>query len=266
MESVDKNDSALSPEQTGGSGLALPAGLADIHCHVLPYVDDGAAVFDESLTLIDMQYEQGIRTICATPHLRKGMFETSDEEIKHQFDRLQKEEALRHPDLKLYLSREYHADDLFFDRMAKYRELPLGEGGTLLVEFSSRFDLNKMLDCMLLVMGRGYIPLIAHIERYPAAASPDAVKFLIDRGAMIQINAGSLLGEEGFWKARQVRKLVHARLVHVVASDAHDSVERPPRMKEAYDWISKKVSASYAEEVMHTNPLKILTGQTLLKD
>ena len=63
-------------------------GIADIHCHIIPYVDDGALRMEEAKELLTMQIEQGVGTICCTQHLRHHMFETPDETIKEQFARL----------------------------------------------------------------------------------------------------------------------------------------------------------------------------------
>ena len=80
--------------------------IADIHCHILPYVDDGAEQKEESMALLESQYQQGVRVICVTPHLRKGMFETPDEVVIEQFERLLQRARAFEGKIHLYLSRE----------------------------------------------------------------------------------------------------------------------------------------------------------------
>ena len=90
--------------------MSALTGLVDLHCHLMPFVDDGAYDEEESLELLRMEVSQGVRTICLTPHLRAEMFETTDEEILRHFElvcRLAEEAELP---LTLYHSREYHFD------------------------------------------------------------------------------------------------------------------------------------------------------------
>ena len=233
--------------------------IIDIHCHILPYVDDGALRAAESDELLEAQYAQGVRVICATPHLRKDMFETPDETIVLQFERLKERAAARYPDVSLFLSREYHCDKLFRDKLASHQVMPLGKGNCLLSEFSYRHSEEQIHDYIRLILDSGFIPLIAHVERYPAVSdSTEQVERLIDMGAMIQMNASSILGREGRKQASWCRKLLKAGLVHIAASDAHDPDERPVELDLCADLLEKKYGAELAERLLCTNPLKIL--------
>ena len=84
--------------------------MVDIHCHLLPYVDDGAEDLDEAVELLEEQHKQGVTTICFTPHLRTDMFESPDEKIIRQFERLDRIQRENGFGMSLYLSREYHCD------------------------------------------------------------------------------------------------------------------------------------------------------------
>lgn len=234
--------------------------LVDLHCHILPYVDDGALRSAESDALLEMLFRQGVRVLCATPHLRKGMFETPDEEIRIQFSELQERAAGRSCPMRLFLSREYHCDDLFRERLHAAEVLCLGEGNTLLIEFSSRHSYEKIRDWVSAVLEQGYRPLIAHVERYPALfGNPDHVSALIGQGAVIQMNAGSILGREGFRQALWSRKLLKEGLVHVVASDSHDPEDRPPELDACEHYLRKKVGESYTQALLRDNPIQILS-------
>lgn len=233
--------------------------ITDIHCHILPYVDDGALRVQESDELLKAQYAQGVRTICATPHLRKGMFETPDETIVLQFERLKMRAAEICPDVSLFLSREYHCDRLFRDRLVSHQVMPLGNGSYLLSEFSYRHSEEQIHDYIRLIQDSGFKPLIAHAERYPAICeSTEQVEKLIDMGAMIQMNVSSILGREGRKQASWCKKLLKAHLVHVVASDAHDPEERPVELGLCAEYLERKFGAELAEELLCINPFKIL--------
>ena len=234
--------------------------LVDLHCHILPYVDDGALRTKESEQLLDMLYLQGVRVVCATPHLRNGMFETPDEEIRAQFAELQDYAARRSYPIRLFLSREYHCDKLLEERLETGSVLRMGAGNALLVEFSQRHDYDYILDRIKDLRRRGYQPLIAHFERYPAVEGDlDKVSALIQNGAKIQMNAGSVLGHEGLRQAKWSRKLLKEALVHVIASDSHDPVDRPPELDACQRFLRKKVGDAYADALMRDNPMRILS-------
>ena len=234
--------------------------IVDLHCHILPYVDDGALRCEESDELLEMLFQQGVRVLCATPHLRKGMFETPDEEIQAQFADLLKRADRLGERMTLLLSREYHCDDLFRERLEAGNVLCMGAGNTVLMEFSSRHTFEDILSWVEGVRQRGYSPLIAHIERYPALnGSPEKVSALIQSGAKIQMNAGSILGREGFRQALWSKRLLKKSLVHVVASDSHDPELRPPELDACMKVLRKIVGRDDAMALLRDNPIKILS-------
>lgn len=234
-------------------------GIADIHCHVLPYVDDGAQQKEESGKLLRMQYKQGVRYICCTPHLRKGMFETPDEDIFEQFERMKARERSLSRRMQFFLSREYYCDDSFIYRVEQKNVLTLGNSNFLLTELSSRYSPRQVFDYIQMIKRSGYRPLIAHMERYPAFLfDMDAVKELVRMGAKVQVNAGSILGREGMRQAAWTRRLIKNKLVYVVASDAHDTDIRKPELDKAAAYLERRYGQDYALRLLRQNPLKIL--------
>ena len=236
--------------------------IADIHCHVLPYVDDGAQDWDESAELLKMQYEQGVRLVCCTPHLQKGMFEIPDKEILEQFGLLKEmAEKIFRGNLKVYLSREYYCDEAFLRRLEKNAVIPYGNGGYLLTEFSHRYTPDQFFEYVEKVIDHGYRPLIAHVERYPELQDIEDIEELVRMGAKIQINAGSLLKMEGRQQARWAKKLLKEGLVHVVASDAHDVQTRTPELEKAANYLEKKLGTEEAEKLLWKNQIQIMKSR-----
>ena len=233
--------------------------IADIHCHVLPYVDDGAEHSAEMEELLVSSAKQNVRVLCLTPHFRSGMFTSEDEAVLRRFEQAKAFVEEQDLPLKLYLGREYYCDKEFLERLEAGKILPMGGGKTLLMEFSSRYDLETILKYLERVQKEGYRPLVAHVERYPAANSDtDEVKRLIAAGAMIQVNAGSLLGREGHRQKAFGWKLVKQGLVDVVASDCHDPSYRPPELGECARKIESKAGKETAQRVLWDTPMKIL--------
>ena len=238
--------------------------IADIHCHILPYVDDGALRTQESDELVEMQAEQGVSVICCTPHLRHHMFETPDDEIRRRFEQLLERQTAAeaagtsHSPIRFYLSREYHCDGLLLKKLENGEILPLGEGRTVLSEFSWRHSESQIRDFVKTILSYGYTPLIAHTERYPALEKPAQVAALIDMGALIQMNASSVTGAEGRRQAAWCKKLLKEDLVHVIASDAHDPSDRPPELSQCAAFLERKFGEDRAEKLLWTNPIQIL--------
>lgn len=230
--------------------------MTDLHCHLLPYVDDGAHDLEEAEALLVAEAAQGVTQICLTPHLRKGMFETPDETIRKQYERLKGIAAAK--DLNLYLSREYHWDSLFREKLHAGEVIPMGKN-VLLTEFSSAHSAEQILEAADEIRKHRYVPLIAHVERYPIT-DVEFIKRLRSAGALIQVNADAALGYDGRSTKKIVWALLKAELVDVIASDAHGTIDRPPRMKECFARLTKKLGGEPAKKLMYRKPMEIIMG------
>lgn len=235
--------------------------MIDIHCHLVPFVDDGAANLDEAFELLCMEQEQGVQEICVTPHLRDEMFMTDDDKVRYNFERLSrlcKDEGLS---VKLHLSREYYFDEAFEDRLPTGELIPMGTAiKTLLVEFPYYSDLDELVDAAEYVSEEGYRPLFAHVERYrPFQDDPiGAAQTLKKAGVLLQLNADSILGLDGRREKKASRELLKNHLADVVASDAHDTSIRVPHMEKCRRFLEKKFGREYAMLLLHNNPISIL--------
>ncbi len=230
--------------------------MIDLHCHLLPYVDDGAHDLEEAEKLLALEAEQGVTELCLTAHLRREMFGTPDEQLQRQYERLKP--MAEEKGLTLHLSREYHWDEQTLEKLQAGEVLPIGKN-VLLTEFSSMHSAEQIFRAAGEIREYGYIPLIAHAERCPAIG-PEEAAALRDEGALIQVNADAVLGYDGRGAKKLVWLLLKAGAVDVIASDAHDTEFRPPRMRECFARIAKKLDRETAERLMRTNPARILAG------
>ena len=232
-------------------------GLTDLHCHILPYVDDGAENLAESETMLELQAEQGVAVIAATPHMRYGMFETTAGKVGSQFERLR--DLAEEFGLQLLPGREYFCDEHFLELLQKKELQPLGYGNSLLMEFSGRYDVKTIAEYLQRAAEQGYHPVVAHAERYPCfQREPEKIKELIALGAWIQVNAGSVLGREGLRQKHLCSSWMKADCIHLVASDAHHADYREPNLGEAAEVIKKKHGSAYAQRLFLENPARIL--------
>lgn len=231
-------------------------GMIDIHCHILPEVDDGARSVREAVQMLNMQKESGVGTVILTPHFRPGMFEPTVSQIYTSYYRLKAASA--QTGVRLLLGREYHIGSRFEEHV-KQRSLPvLADSGYVLAEYSSRHSFSLIRRTSEMMLRAGYRPVIAHIERYPALADIEKVEELNRMGVLLQVNAGSILGEETRTARKYCRKLIEKDLIHFIASDSHRNNLRKPNLGKCCTYISKKTGEDYAEKIFRTNPLMVI--------
>lgn len=174
-------------------------GIYDIHCHIVPGVDDGATDIGETVKLLRMEYEQGVRTVIATPHFRFRMFETPAEKVREQFRLVEKAASEISPDLHVYLGCEFHANMEMLPMLREQKVMTMAGSRYVLTEFSHNSEESYMQERLGALLSGGYKPIMAHIERYEATRnSLDFVEELADMGVYMQINADSITGKDGF--------------------------------------------------------------------
>ena len=237
-------------------------GIFDIHCHIIPGVDDGAADIKETRKLLQMEYDQGVRNIILTPHFRFQMFETSLEKIKKQFKLTEEAAADISMDLHVYLGCEFHANMEMIPMLREKLVSTMADSRYVLVEFSHSSEASYIRERLSAMLSGGYKPIVAHIERYEATRTNlDFVEELVDMGACMQINADSIVGKDGFFTKRYCYNLMKNDLIQFVGSDCHDSKKRISRIGEASRNVTKKMGKAYAEELFVRNPQKIIDNR-----
>lgn len=237
----------------------------DMHCHILPGVDDGAMDLEQSKRMLRMAAEDGICEIVTTPHYKAGRSRrnVSSERAKELVGELQ--QWLDHEDIPihLYIGNEilynYEIDNL----LEAHNVCSLADSFYVLVEFSPKDEYAYIKSGVQKVLMEGYVPLVAHIERYDALHKAERIEELIDMGAYMQVNAGSITGRGGFATKHRVLGLLKKELIHVVASDAHDDVERVPALSKAAQTVEKKLGREVAEELFYRNPRRIIEGKLI---
>ncbi len=217
--------------------------LFDMHSHILPAIDDGAEDLNESLRILKMMQQQGITDVMATPHFYPE-FDNLEEFRKNSTEAFQKvKEFTAKSDLpNIYLGCEL----LYFRGLSKVDSLPqfcMNGSKYLLLELTD-YCIDETLFKEIVEMREnfGIEPVIAHVERYFRALKyRKFLKFLKQNKIAVQINADSVLSDR---MKKTVKKLLSLSLTCVIASDAHSTVTRPPRMKQALDTVSE----TYGEE------------------
>jgi protein-tyrosine phosphatase len=231
--------------------------FADIHNHSLASVDDGACSEEMMYQMVDAAYADGIRILCLTPHFHPIYFGDNREATLESFHKLQDYTARRYPQLQLYLGNELRHSPNCDSWLREGFCRSLGETRLVLVDFPAETGPHLIIKGLSQLLSMGYKPILAHAERY-SNLSLHTIRDLYRDGIRIQINAGSLSGSFGWSVRLRARQLLRQRLVHLVASDAHDLKHRPPHLSTGYQITVKLTEKDYADQIFYRNAVDLL--------
>ncbi len=236
--------------------------MVDIHCHIVPEVDDGAWSMETSLEMARLAVASGVKRIVATPHFQ-GVSDALEElpYIIRQFRKL--EQAVREEELPLELlpGMEVLCVSKTLE-LARRRQLPtLGSSNYVLTEFyfdASRDFIDSALQGLQLC---GYQPVVAHPERYGAVQrDPELVGGWFQRGIVIQVNKGSVLGAFGLRAEEAAMRMLTRGTVHIIASDAHSPRHRTTDFGSVRAWSLENLGREYTRILLEDNPGRITMG------
>lgn len=239
--------------------------MIDLHCHLLPGLDDGPSSIDESRALARVAVAAGTRTIACTPHVRDDFpFDTG--ELEGRVDELRADFEHESIAVELVAGGEVAVPKAMELPDDELRRLCLGSGSYLLVE-SPYTEAPGMLDDALFgLQVRGFQVMLAHPERSPAFLTDiDRLARLVDRGIRCSVTAGSMAGRFGRTIQRFCVEMLAEGLVHDVASDAHDARKRPPGLGAAFDALERRVPGlvDAASWLTSEAPSTVLAGGAL---
>ena len=227
--------------------------MIDIHSHLLPFVDDGSNNEETSLLRLLEAEKRGVTDVILTPHYKTGYNQTP-EELKEIFSRFNDKKNARNININLYLGNEIYYKKSTRKTLKENEVLTLNGTKYVLVEFEyfKPTDVTEVIYGLLL---DGYIPIVAHIERYAYVSNADIME-IKSMGGLVQVNAGSIVGDCKRRLKRRVKKLFKLSLVDFVASDEH--AFRNNYLSLAKDFITKKFGKEVADKVFVENAKKIV--------
>ena len=235
--------------------------MLDIHAHILPDLDDGPAEMKDSIALARAAFKAGTEILVATPHVLNSMDMNRNMIILNRYREFQRELETEVPGLKLLLGSEIYFRPNLSD-LVQYEVATINNTGCyMLVEFSL-LDLPKGYERELKNLQKhGIIPIVAHPERNVMALKrPSLIGSMIEAGALIQLNAGSVTGSFG----RRVKKLAHYLLkrgwVHFIASDAHSLNHRGPDLQAAVSVAANLIGVAAASRLVLDHPQIVVEG------
>lgn len=192
-------------------------GFTDWHCHLLPGVDDGVQTMEETLQILSLYEQLGIKEVWLTPHIMEDMSNTTSA-LKARFEELK---AAYQGNIALHLASENMLDSLFDERLEKNDLLPLGKDGKHLLVETSYFNPPMGLNNILLrIKSKGYIPVLAHPERYNYMDEGD-YRQLKELNVKFQLNLFSLTGAYGTEVQKKAGWLLKNGFYDLTSSDTH---------------------------------------------
>lgn len=237
--------------------------MIDIHCHILPEFDDGASSPEEAIAMAHMAADSGVTAIVTTPHF-PGKAD-SLERIPALLDRyewLRRAVRSQRLPLKIYPGAEILCLPDTLD-LAKDHTLPtIGNTVFLLTEFYFDESFSQMSRLLEGLSKEGYIPVVAHPERYHAVQEdPKLLKQWYEKGYVLQLNKGSILGSFGPEPEEAAAAMLEMGLAHLIASDAHSARRRTPHMGALGFWMEENCDPDYARLLLAENAARLLAGK-----
>lgn len=236
--------------------------MYDLHCHILPCMDDGPSSVEETRKMLKIAVQEGIQVIAATHHFFDdettiedylGLWESRYKQIQSVLEGFKK-------DIQIVKGAEVMINP-FLTQLDGLHRLCINEGRYLLIELPM-IDLPQFTEEVIHnLQVKGIVPILAHPERnYRIANNPDLLNPLIELGALVQINTGSITGLFGKKIRRCAKTLFKNNMAHLIGTDAHSAVKRPPEMRKSAQILERWVGQQRAETILVENPRAIVNN------
>jgi len=235
--------------------------MTDVHCHILPGVDDGSQNWETTLAMCRLARNDGIGHIVATPHANYRYVFERERHLERLHDLQQ-----RVPEIRFSLGCDFHVShENVADAVEHPSRYVIGDTRYLLVEFSDFQTPHQMTDTLFRLHAAGFGTVITHPERNPIIEQyPALPQEFAAMGSAIQITASALSGDWGRRAKKTCESLLKQGLVSVIASDAHEAKRRTPILSQARKAASKIVGSVAADTLVEGNPAAILNNQRIV--
>jgi len=236
--------------------------MVDLHCHVLPGLDDGSESLEQSLEFCRVALVDGVETLVATPHQKPGVYANPPEAVHEKVVELRaalEESAIP---VEIVEGAEVYCTPDLLTRIREKQVTTISTAGRyLLLEVSYQQAPVRIEDTIFQLKLAGVTPILAHPERIAYFVSDlERLEKLVRLGCLTQVTGAALLGGFGE-KAREYScKIMERNLVHIISSDAHDTLYRPPVLSRARDAAAEVVGFERASQMVSDVPLAICRG------
>lgn len=241
--------------------------MIDMHCHILPSLDDGASSWEESYMMAQMALDSGVQQIVATPHcnLEGYVQEGYAQAICKQLKKMQTLVQASQLPLQIYTGMEVFVTPKIPQLIRNGELLTLANSRYLLVEFAFGESFAYANQMLAEIAKTGLVPVVAHPERYTfIQQEPERLFGWATKGYLLQLNKGSVYGFFGKRARQTAHWCLNEGCVHLIASDAHSPYRRTTRMEDIYSYISEYNAPEIADFLLQDNPQAILNNEQVL--
>jgi protein-tyrosine phosphatase len=214
--------------------------LIDLHCHILPFVDDGPKTWSDFLEMARHAGKQGIKVIYTTPHHMNGYYINTKNDILKHVEQCNEQLKKANIHVQLYPGQEVQIHKELFAALEKDEILTLNNGKYLMLELPSSYVPSYTHEVVYELLLKEITPIIVHPERNQGFIENGQLLFdIVLEGALVQITSGSMIGLFGRKIRSFTEKIIDHRLAHFIATDAHNTRSRTFTLNEAYETITK---------------------------
>ena len=234
--------------------------MIDTHIHMVPGVDDGAKDLETAIQMMQLAISEGVNEMIVTPHFNLPTYH--NETVKDQYQLLNNYIQRDNLDFKLHLGNEIYLSEETMAGIKRGQANTMGDSHFLLVELPL-YHYYPFHESMLFELQQsGYQVVLAHVERYDVFSShPEKLAVLNQSGIYAQITSRYIMDSKTRKKAL---KWIESGLIHIVASDGHDLIKRPPVMKMAYEIVTKAFGEECGQMLFVENPGMMIRDRELL--
>lgn len=235
----------------------------DVHCHLLPGVDDGAADWAESSAMLTQAREEKVSALCVTPHMWPDRYPNRPGDLREAFRAWSEKASGR--GIELHLGGEVHFRPDLAEAWSAGDLLPLGERAAyVLVELPLLLCPPGVEEVLYRLRLAGAEPVLAHPERYPyAQRDPGRLSGIAEAGIPFQLTCASVAGHFGSAVQKASFAFLERGWVHVMASDAHSPTGRRPVFREAVEVVVRRYGREAARRLCVANPRRLLDGEAV---
>ena len=241
--------------------------MIDLHCHILPGIDDGALSLSESLIMAQSAAGGGTRKIVATPHYfndYQNPRPVEKAEVERKFKELKDYLRLNRCPVELYMGAEQYGVSNLVPIIENDELITINDSRYLLIEFSLDDDIERAKFVLSQLDDYDIVPILAHPERYDFIQDePSKIFWFLQHGCLLQVNKGSITGRFGEEAEGISHWLIRERMAHVVASDSHGPYQRTADMSAAYQYACYSSGDEYAYMLFNENPQRILDDEEI---
>lgn len=234
--------------------------VVDIHSHILPGIDDGSKSMEQSVEMMEIAREEGIAAVIATPHNMPGKGKADKVQVTGLIKELKEECEKQELFMPVLPGCEIFYREEVLDLLEQGEIQTLNNTAFVLVEFDYMSERSYIRNALKDILGLGFQPILAHVERYPSLMGNDykEIKEFRRMHIRIQVNASSVCGNAGKVVQKHVKRMLKEELVDFVATDAHGTHSRAPGMCSCTAQLRKWCKGEYVERILYKNALDML--------